>query len=661
MKLPAFPVPQLGETVSSAVARFLIRTAGPVERKLGFLSLKRAAATALMPPNVQALVDAMPLGHPWSDAAHLVLSDHTLVPLYLHFAHPIRVSSAMQSLLGGQCLNPVAALGISTSAATGVARRTRFCPQCIETDLATRGFPVIYREHQPEFVKLCAIHKTPLRLSCANCLADRNAARMWRMAGKCECASPNCPPAIELGHDPVSDAGWLWLSRQVRLILSARRFPAAPLLPVIRQSLGTCGLLGRRGVDNAGVFQALETRFGRNLLAELDALPLPGSPAGQLWPGRLLGNFKAAGDRVPDLMRSLLLSALVVSDVVDLADVPVVVDSSSDAEPNGYSGERQLARTVLSREVIEQALGSSCGNIFVASNQLRVSAAVLAVDMRRSGLRLHLSTATTRRLGPTKLEAIRAALRSGEAKYKIARRLGVSDWTVQLVELDDPELAVLHRRAAIEAQRSKHRDALTRYLDSHPNAGRLDVYKACPAASDWLYKFDRTWLSATLPKRKAPPAWKRRSRRQWGEIDQAFAVQIAAVSESELAKSTRPLRLTATRLLALAGVTVAANERGKQLLPLASAAAQEHAESEVSFYRRKLSWALNECKALEVAVSTKLLVRISGIPTVRLRMYRDHIIAEASRLGISIDARSCLSPLGQSASKGRAVAGAVAS
>lgn len=108
-------------------------------------------------------------------------------------------------------------------------------PSVITTDL-------LLSFKEPEFVKLCASHGTPLLLSCSNCYCDRKAARMWRTAGACNCNSPNCRPAIELGNDPVADAGWLWLSKQVRFILSATHLPATPLLPVIRQSLKSRGL-----------------------------------------------------------------------------------------------------------------------------------------------------------------------------------------------------------------------------------------------------------------------------------------------------------------------------------------------------------------------------------------------------------------------------------
>lgn len=372
---------------------------------------------------------------------------------------------------------------------------------------------------------------------------------MWRTAGTCDCESPSCPPVIELGHDSVADAGWLWLSKQLKLILSVPQLPAAPLLPLIRQSLKTRGLWARSGVDSSAILIALESRFGRTLLTEVGVLASSGRRPNQLWPGRLLGEPALAGDRLPDVLRTLLLTALVASDVAELVNTPVTPDAKSDVEPQGYGGEKPLGRALLSRESIRQALASASGKVTVASSLLRVSPAMLAVDMRRLGMRLPLPVATTRRLGEAAIEAVCAALRSGEAKNKIQSRLGVSEWSIQLIELDDLALAPLHRSATIEAQRFKHRETVTAYLEGHPNAGKVDVCDACVSATDWLRRFDREWLAENLPKRKIVPPSKRQPLKPWSELDQGFAKEIRSVSRSELAKATRPVRLTVALLL----------------------------------------------------------------------------------------------------------------
>lgn len=645
MRLPAFPIPYEGETVSSVVARFLGRTAGPTERKLQSLGLGRTASTALMPLDVQALTDAMPLGHPWCDNPELVLMRHTPVPLYLHFAHPQRAASSLQSLLSRLCGNPAAALGLTVSAANNLARQSKFCRQCVESDIESRGNAVHYREHQPEFVKLCATHGTPLLLSCSTCLGERNAARMWQRAGSCSCGSPTFAPAIEVGLDPTADDGWLWLSRQVKSILSMSQLPTAPLLPVLRRFLKARGYGARGGIDSSAVLEELKTHFGHKLLSQVVGLPSQRRLLNTRWPGRMLGEPALAEQKLPDTLRTLMLTALVATDVADLHDAPVTVQPTDAPKPQGYSGEKRLDRALLSGDSIEQALASAGGKISVAANQLGVSSSVLAVDMRRLGLRLPLPATTILRLGTARVEAVRAALRSGEAKNKIQTRLRVSDWTLQLIVLDDQNLGELHRAATIKEQRLKHRKAVTTFIAAHPEAGKTDVRTACVAAVDWLATFDSEWLIENLPERKAAaPAW-RAPIRDWNKLDQAFSTKIGAVARSELVKSERPIRLTVSRLLNQCSLGAVHNPDRNHLLPLTLAAAHAHAESADSFYKRKLAWALKEYQALHVPISTNILRRVAGLQPRRLMEQREFIIEEARRLKISIDARCFLSPL----------------
>jgi hypothetical protein len=222
-----------------------------------------------------------------------------------------------------------------------------------------------------------------------------------------------------LGHDPVADAGWLWLSKQVKFILSATQLPVTPLLPVIRQSLRTRGLWSHSGVDSSAILRALESHFGRNLLKAVGVQAPPGRDANQGWPGRLLGEPKLTGDQLPDVLRTLLLTALVAPNVAELADTPVILEPSSAAEPQGYGAEKRLGRNLLTRDSIQQALAEANGKITVMARLLQVSPAVLAVDMRRLGIRLPLPIATSRRLGKDMVESVRAALRAGEVKHKI--------------------------------------------------------------------------------------------------------------------------------------------------------------------------------------------------------------------------------------------------
>lgn len=644
MRLPGFPVAVTGETVPSVVGRHLLRTAGPKSRGLSFLGLRFASANALVPPDLTKLVDSMPYGHPWSGNARAIVLHHTLVPLYLHFADPKRRASVLASMESNASANPAASLGLTTHAVRRLATNYKFCPGCVAHDKSAEGhgFPVIYREHQPPFVRVCAEHRKPLLFGCTECQFGRTATSRWRMAGQCDCKSPMHIPAHFIGDDPTFEAGVLWLAQQTRIILQTESpGPEASPMASLREALASSGFASRGGVDSDAIATALNSRFGLALLSGLGVPEMARTAAGTRWAGRLLGASAASGERIPDVLRSLLLTSLVADGVDGLWGQRSETAAPSERVPRGYSSQRQLDRELLSTASIEVALKASKGKIAAAATRLNVSPSKLAVDMQRQGIRLPLPAATAGRLGPALIAAVQGALRAGTPKIEIQRSLGVSEWSIQLIELDSPTLRDAHREATIELQREGHRDAVLLHRQLHPSAGRFDLQTDCAAAFDWLRSFDSEWLKENLPKPKRVGGGARGPRKDWQQVDQACVASIHAAVHAELAKKDRPTRLTATRLLDAAGVL----NKKPSLVPLAVAEAERCTESKDAFLRRKIAWALNEYLDRHVPISMNQLRRVAGLPPSRLKQNADYIVETATTLGLTFEARCALSPL----------------
>jgi hypothetical protein len=302
--------------------------------------------------------------------------------------------------------------------------------------------------------------------------------------GTRDCESPSCPPVIELGHDSVADAGWLWLSKQVKFILSVAQLPAAPLLPVIRQSSKARGLWARSGVDSSAILQALESRFGRTLLTGVGVLASSGSQAEPTMARPASGQSLAlAGDfDLPDVLRTLLLTALVATDVAELAETPVTLDTKGVGEPQGYGGEKQLGRDLLSRGRSSRHCASA--NVEV---HRRVQPSTGQPSHAR-GRHATLGHSPSRCPSQRPAALARRQLQQSAQLCGLERRStgsksslgGSSEWSIQLIELDDLELASLHRSATIEVQRSKHRETVTTYLQSSPER-REDGRRRCSA------------------------------------------------------------------------------------------------------------------------------------------------------------------------------------
>lgn len=641
MKLPGFPVAEPGETVASVVARHLERTAGPRSRSLDILYLKKAAAHSIVPLRLAELADSMPHGHPWAANPREIVAGHTLLPLYLHFANSKRRERIFNSIQSGSSNNPAASLGLTIAASRNLATRHKFCAECVANDVKTHGFSIAYREHQPAFVRVCAAHLTPLLFGCARCAANRKSLSMWRMAGRCSCEDPQNQPAYIQGDDPTREAGFIWLAKQVRSILSdqSSHHEESPA-KWLRDALMAGGYGARSGLNSDAIVSALVGRYGSPLLHELGVSESARSSSGSRWPSRLLSSTVIAGDRTPDVLLSLLLTGLISDETRGSTEPLSVAKKNAAQEPAGYSTPKELQRKVLDKEAIELALRASDGRISAAAARLKVSPSRLAVDMQRQNMRLPLSKITMKRLGIDLIGAVRTALQNGTPKIKIQDSLKVSEWSIQLIELDCPALRDEHRESTIKRQREEHRRAVQQHRQLHPSAGRSEIMTDCSAAFDWLRRFDAQWLDANLPNPKYAGSNGHKPRKDWPQIDRACVDAIQAAVRDELEKDGRPARITTSRLLREAG----ALQKQAALLPMAHAEAKRHAESEDTYLRRRIKWALCAYSSRHVPISMNQLRRVAALHPQHLLRYQEYIAELAGELCLTIDARCAFSP-----------------
>ena len=177
----------------------------------------------------------------------------------------------------------------------------------------------------------------------------------------------------------------------------------------------------------------LKSRFGQLLLSELGLLA-EDKPRGALkWGGRLLYTpNQAEVVSIPNVLQCLLVTALVVSDVIEIAYISFDHKEKPKSIPKGYGGGGALKRSVHSRSTIEEAIEMAGGNLTRAARVLDVGKNRLVADMRSFGIRLPLSAVTVRRLGQSKLVSIRRALCQGVQKKDIQISLGVAFWTIDL-------------------------------------------------------------------------------------------------------------------------------------------------------------------------------------------------------------------------------------
>lgn len=646
MRLPGFPIAQPGETLASVVARHLVRSSTPKVRHLKLLGLRIASASSLIPHDLRPFVSILPSGHPWEDAPERIARDHTLIPLFLHFAHPKRTAETLTTIANGGSKNPAATLGITVTQSRSLQNAAKFCPDCVAHDLKILGYPVLYRQHQPPFVRMCAAHARPLHFSCVRCQSTRKAVSMWQIAGRCGCDDPLTPPLFEMGLDTQMEGGLLWLSQQVSAILAAP-IPSEPIAAHLFTALRNGGFEATHGgLDSTAMIEALLDRFGEPLLREFGVGGWCESQPCKLRPSRVLTRSAIDGRRIPNVLRMLLLTRLMTDDIKTLWD-QIAPESMQrmDHLPVGYGQRSSNGRKHLDARAISSALDAADGKITVAAQHLGVHSHALASDMRRHGIRLPLPPITALRLGAKCLTAVRSALRQGMPKYKIAQQFDVSAWLILLIELDQPKLGTAHREATIARQREKHREALLSFLRSNPRKTRHTFAIRHAGAYDWLREYDRDWLDGHIPDPvRNGHKETRMARKDWHQLDQAAASTVRGTAHEELTKSDRPIRLTRTRLLSAAGALSAMSRCTQHRYPCATTEAGRLAETREQFLRRTIRWALSRYAEQGGAISINQLRRVARLPAGQLIEHRDYVIEVATELGLFFDARCALAP-----------------
>jgi hypothetical protein len=647
MKLPGFPVAQRGETLASVIARYLERSAAPKTRLLETLGLYLASPDAVVPRDLRQFASVLPEGHPWEATPELIVKGHTLVPLLLHFAHPERTAAVLKTIISGNSGNTSASLGTPAIGSRDSLHTAKFCPDCIAHDLKVFGFPIFYRQHQPPFVTMCAIHARPLHFNCLCAQSSRRAIRRWQMAGRCGCSEPRTPQVLEADLDPKSEENWLWLSRQVAAILAEPHFtPKVQIAANLLVALRRAGFASdkRNGLDPNALANSLLDQFAESFLRQLGLARWCETPS--LHAAHILHRSVIESTRIPSPLRILLLARLVTDDIRSLWS-PVAPNPvpQRDCLPLDYRRRLNLKRKRIEKEAIESALNAAKGELKVAAELLGVSFFTLATDLRHHHIHLPLSTVTSKRIGAKRIAAVREALVQGVPINEIRRLYHITQFSILQIELDRPELYFAHREASVIRKREKHRGALLSFLRDSPGESRRVFAERNSASYLWLGKHDRPWLNSHLPESRQGQRGrgKRKALKDWQQIDQEAFLGVRQAARQELAKPDRPVRLTRSRLLFVAGASAAFSHQ-KHRYPSAIAEAKRLAETRSQFMKRAIRWALQKLARQKLAISQHRLEPLASASREELKENRSYILKVAAELDMTFDGRSLLAP-----------------
>lgn len=619
-RLPNFPIPLKNEAFQSVIARHLARSAGSKARNLKILGLQKGSATCVAPNNINHIASIAPIGHPWADAPSLIIQKHTLVPLFLQFAHPEWYKKTIQTISKGETQNTAATLGLTNPSGRLLLQGDfRYCSKCLSSDLDNFGFPVFYRQHQPWFVKFCATHKHPLQLFCTNCAEIRKGSKVWRMPNDCHCAPQHCPPVIPNDLPSHTEESFIWVSKRVDDLLSSDFANESSTLATELVS----ELRNRNLITNLNRFRSIKstptltTIYGREFLDHLGVAS---------WSRKI--NLILSPEQTPNFLKCLLLSK--IFDAAPPPNLPSQNNTSNKAPATCK------ANTPSSKELTLATLVNSNWHLDPAAQALGVSRSTLVSHIRYHRISVPLSSLTTKRLTPSRIEDIRLAIRKGTALYDIRKSFKISEWSLNLILMDDPTLYDAHKAAIKSNKIELYRTALIQFRRDNPFASRSDARKFSESAIDWLHEVDKKWLDNFFPCKKPDYSQRARTpRTNIDLIDEFLVIKIQNEARKEINKTGRPIRIAYTRLLKAAGITaILGQNQNSPRCKKAYTEALKLSESKYQFHARLIRWSLQQYSALQIPISNNRLRRIARLSAGEMLEHKELIIKFAEELGL---------------------------
>lgn len=639
MKIPNFPVPVVNETYASTIARHLARTAGSKARHLRHLSLWHSQPNTVAPHNSQNFCALMPNGHPWADNPEYLINHNTLVPMCLYFAPKSRREKAVTEI-SSNLSHPNSMLGLSVMAGRSIRPplNAKHCSLCIQNDLDIFGFSVAYRQHQPSFVKICTIHNQILSSNCLNCFPNKP-SEFWRMAGVCSCKIPNTPSVLN-ECSPSDFESWLWLARQVDYILADRSTKQDDHRLHLDLALRERGFQLPNGhIDRKKIDLEIIDKFGYGILDELDMLSDPSKESSKIL--KFSKSSKAnTANYIPNAVQMLLLTRAARNSILDLEERPAPMISPAQAVSLTYVPRTHL--TCLTEQIIREALRKNNYKIEPTATSLNITSRKLRGELIHFQISLPISTQIINKIGEDKLCKTLALLKNGYDRVHISKKLEISIYTVESIELANPGLHCNRHLARFARHQTTYRTKYLRLCAQHPSTSLNELRKKSRTCVAWLERYDKAWLQQQ-PRGKGRPRLAKVNLAKRERMDSISTERIITTAREELSRLTRPIKLSKTRLL-LAG-KISRNYNSEKMLarfPNAFAAAELHAESKDMFYKRLIKWTLTEHKKTGKDLSQYTLSRLTSISPSNIKQLKVFILDLAQELGIHVATGSIL-------------------
>lgn len=644
-RFPFFPVPEPGETVYSLFSRAVVRTGLPAKYLIEALtgqSRKTSLLTAL-PGNIKRISESVPYGHPWMDISSMV-SNHTPFPYFSYFdTGDQRAAARLVMTETNSCMKTNMSLGLTMYRQERKSPYPRFCIDCLK-DQIKFGFTYFHREHQLPAVALCWKHGSKLSSGCQICNPFTGRIHGLMMAGRCQC-SGGITPADPFYSLPENQALLKWFADQSAYMVNSVGVVCDSTRSVLRQIYSRSGFGRGSLLDYVKIADEIERKYGAEFLNWV-GYPAWKNNAVSPWISRFL-HERLVDRRSPAIIYLLFIGVLYDS----LQDFERSISSGKgNDESDGEENPPQLSESIDEEMSLSDSgkctfenklinlLEEHSYRISTVAARVGVSSNAIAIEARKQGIRVPLSARALSVHGKEKIDEVRSCLRLGMPKNKIQNRYKVSEWTILLIELDDPEIGNTHRLAAAENLRESHRRTVLEFIANDINASKTDLMKSQNGCYEFMLKNDKQWFDlqfANRHKKKSPKLAKKFKQRP----DSQASNDVTKIIESMLSPNEKPRRITKVGVLKRAGY-LSQFWSSRERFPQTEQVLNQYVESQAEFLNRKIKWAMSEMCKSDQTISINRLRRVAGVPASILRERREYVINTAKVLGAVINGRS---------------------
>jgi hypothetical protein len=639
--LPFFPVPECGETVYSVFCRFIKRS-GLCERfTLQLLTGQRNKNTLLshLPGYVSHVASRLPIGHPWKNPDYLIRNNSNLSYFTYFDNHAQRLSATHLLNNAKSSLPALMSLGLTQYRRSLELKPTKFCVECVAHDNRVLGFSIFHREHQLPAVGVCWIHGCSLSIGCKKCGAYPLNGRGMSMPGSCQCKTVHNP--LPAHPDlPKNKHALMWLAKESASMLVSAGSPHESVYSALRRAAVDQELCRGTLLEYEKIAMRLTERFGDELPA-WTGFPVWSGSRPSAWIRKLFRGQSRSNGRKPAVPLLLVLGSLFesVKEFESYAKIAMPLPSGiplaptiEEAAPDRRHANIPPGSPDHWKVNLEEELRARNYRISSTACALGISPSLIATAARDQGIRVPLGEQAIRRLGEKKLRAIKTALASGMHKLTIEKKYSVSEWSLLLIQLDDPALDIAWRKAISDAIFESHRKKVTDHIRKFPRSAKTDVMLKMAGTYDHLITKDKEWFAAQFTGVTRPRKSSARRAKDWHSYDKALAGKIATVATDMLKSAEKP-RWVTSNLLLEKNKALTRYKRSPGSLPLTTAVLETYVETKEEFLDRKIRWGVGIMAKNDQPISINKLRRVLGMPAPRLRSRKAFVVSCAKSNG----------------------------